>query len=378
MNCTLLSTRAACSARNSTRCRAAVAAKASVNATFNECRKNGRYASPKGFILYPHPRPHSLLFLRPIWVHHLRRLPRLESLLPQNSPHHGPPGPVFAAPPPPSSSSSSSSSCSHLSFLSVPPGRPCRIALIPFIMAGDPNLDITAQALLELDKLGADIIELGVPYSDPLADGRVIHDAATRALASGANVEKVLNVVREVSPKMKAPIVLFTYYNPIMARGMDNYCKTIKEAGASGLLVPDIPLEMTDDVREACRKAGIELVLLATPTTPQERMARIADKSQGFVYLVSVTGVTGVRAAVSDRVEGLVNMLKAVTDKPVAVGFGVSAPENVEQIVSWGADGVIVGSALVKALAGGSTPEQGLKDMVALASSLRAAAPQGK
>ena len=163
---------------------------------------------------------------------------------------------------------------------------------------------------------------------------------------------QVVALVREVAPKIKAPLVLFTYFNPILKRGLKNYLRTIKEAGAAGLLVPDLPLEgtQTEGVQDAAREAGIELVLLATPTTPQARMETIARETRGFVYLVSVTGVTGVRKEASTRVEGLIKSLKEVTDKPVAVGFGVSGGEQAKTIAGWGADGVIVGSAFVKRL----------------------------
>lgn len=222
-----------------------------------------------------------------------------------------------------------------------------------------------------LDALGADVIELGVPYSDPLADGPTIQAAATRALQLGTTLDRVLNVVRETSPYIKAPIVLFTYFNPIMARGAQKFCQQVKEAGASGLLVPDIPLEETNVIREATSAAGLELVLLATPTTPSDRMRRIADSSEGFVYLVSVTGVTGIRGSMEERVEGLVTSLKGMTDKSIAVGFGVSGPEQAKQIKAWGADGVIVGSALVKALGEAETPQIGLQKMKNLATSIR-------
>ncbi|PNW75488.1 hypothetical protein CHLRE_12g528700v5 [Chlamydomonas reinhardtii] len=250
-----------------------------------------------------------------------------------------------------------------------------KVAFIPFICAGDPDLDTTSLALRKLDEVGADVIELGVPYSDPLADGPVIQGAATRALDKHTTLDKVIEMVRRTAPAMKAPLVMFTYYNPIMRKGLDNFARTIKEAGAAGLLVPDLPLEETVSVRAACEKAGIELVLLATPTTPQARMRAIAQASQGFVYLVSVTGVTGMKEQVSGRVEGLVSELKAVTDKPVCVGFGVSRAEHAKQIVSWGADGVICGSALVKALGEASSPAEGLQAMEKLARELRAATP---
>lgn len=243
-----------------------------------------------------------------------------------------------------------------------------KIAFIPFLVACDPDSNTTVQALKELDAIGADVIELGVPYSDPLADGPTIQAAATRALSSGATLDAVLDVVKAASPSINAPIVLFTYFNPIMARGLDTFCFQAKAAGASGLLVPDIPLEETNDIRRVASSHGLELVLLTTPTTPGERMKKIADASQGFVYLVSVTGVTGVRGKVEARVEGLISDLKKIAgNKTVAVGFGVSKPEHAQQLKDWGADGIIVGSALVKALGEGG----GLSAMKDLAQSIR-------
>jgi tryptophan synthase alpha chain len=192
---------------------------------------------------------------------------------------------------------------------------------------------------------------------------------------NGATLDAVIGMVSRVAPTLKAPLVLFTYYNPILRKGVDKFCAAIKAAGASGLLVPDIPLEETGAVREACGRAGLELVLLCTPTTPKARMADIARASQGFVYLVSVTGVTGVQERVQSRVQGLIESLHSVTDKPIAVGFGVSKPEQARQIVEWGAEGVICGSALVRALGEASTPEEGLAAMEALAKDLRGAIP---
>eukprot|EP00775_Hariotina_reticulata_P010426 gene10426-10584_t len=250
-----------------------------------------------------------------------------------------------------------------------------KVAFIPFLVAGDPDLSTTASALKKLDDIGADVIELGVPYSDPLADGAVIHTAATRALQQGTTLDAVISMIQQVAPTLKAPLVLFTYYNPIIRRGMDKFCAQIKEAGASGLLVPDLPLEETVNIRAACERAGLELVLLTTPTTPKQRMADIARASQGFVYLVSVTGVTGVQTSMQARVQQLVDTLHAVTDKPVAVGFGVSTPEQAWQIVEWGAEGVICGSALVKALGDAPTPAEGLVNMEQLATSLRSVIP---
>ncbi|KAK9846530.1 hypothetical protein WJX81_006056 [Elliptochloris bilobata] len=246
-------------------------------------------------------------------------------------------------------------------------------AFIPFLVAGDPDLDTTAEAILELDRAGADIIELGVPYSDPLADGPIIQAAATRALASGTTLDKVLAMVERMSPRISARLVMFTYYNPIMRRGAERFCQQAKAAGASGLLVPDIPLEETTDIRRFATAAGLELVVLVTPTTPEERMREIVAVSQGFVYLVSVAGVTGQRPRNESRVEGLIKLLHGMTDKPIAVGFAVSGPEQARQLMAWGAEGVIVGSALVEALAAAPSPAEGVRAVGKLARSIRAA-----
>ena len=160
----------------------------------------------------------------------------------------------------------------------------------------------------------------------------------------------------QVTPSLRAPLILFTYCNPILRRGPDKFIAESAAAGVSGLLIPDIPLEETGEARALCQRHGLELVLLATPTTSTERMQKIAAATNGFVYLVSVTGVTGVQEKMEERVKDLVAQLKSVTDKPIAVGFGISKPEQAAQIASWGADGVIVGSALVRALGEAPTP----------------------
>jgi tryptophan synthase alpha chain len=232
-------------------------------------------------------------------------------------------------------------------------------ALIPFITAGDPDLETTAKALRILDQSGADIIELGVPYADPLADGPVIQAAATRALNQGVTLEAVLTLVKAAKTEIKAPIILFTYYNPIFYRGAEAFLTQIAEAGVKGLVVPDLPLEEAASLLEPAAAIGIEVTLLVAPTSPIERIKAIAAQSQGFIYLVSVTGVTGVRTQVATRVEDLLAQLRTVTDKPIGVGFGISEPEQAAQIKAWGADAAIVGSAFVKRLAQG-TPEEGL------------------
>jgi len=248
-------------------------------------------------------------------------------------------------------------------------------AFVPFLVAGDPDLGTTELALKMLDSIGADVIELGVPYSDPLADGPVIHASATRALAGGATLVKVLEMVKRVAPTLKAPLVLFTYINPIMRRGYEKFMGELQEAGVKGLLVPDIPLEETYTLSALAKERGVDLVLLTTPTTTSDRMKSIAEKTEGFLYLVSVTGVTGMRTTVATKVEGLVEELKNYTDKPICVGFGVSKGEHAQSLEGWGADGAIAGSALVRALGEAATPEEGLAAVEALARELRDALP---
>jgi len=226
-----------------------------------------------------------------------------------------------------------------------------RCALMPFAMAGDPDLEATAATLLALQEAGADLIELGIPYSDPLADGPVIQGAASRALAAGTTPAAVLSLLGSLRDRLTIPVVLFTYSNPLLNRGMEAFCDAAAAAGAAGLVVPDLPLEEAEKLSTIAAQRGLDLVLLVAPTTPPERMARIHAASRGFTYLVSVTGVTGVRSALQERVGGLVRQLKDQGGTPVAVGFGISAPEQARQVRDWGADGAIVGSALVKRMA---------------------------
>ncbi|OLP20268.1 tryptophan synthase subunit alpha [Leptolyngbya sp. 'hensonii'] len=248
-------------------------------------------------------------------------------------------------------------------------------ALIPFITAGDPDLETTAAALQVLDQSGADLIELGVPYSDPLADGPVIQAAATRALQQGTKLDQVLDLVQQVSPTLRSPIILFTYYNPILNQGIEPFLRKLVGVGVKGLVVPDLPLEEAESLMKPAAEIGIEVVLLVAPTSPKERIAAIARQSQGFIYLVSVTGVTGVRTQLGEQVRDLVMELRTVTDKPIGVGFGISQPEHARQVKDWGADAVIVGSAFVKRLAE-ADPKTGLQAIGDFCSTLKRAIVQ--
>ncbi len=233
-----------------------------------------------------------------------------------------------------------------------------RIALMPFLMAGDPDIKTSRDVLLRLEDKGADIIELGIPYSDPLADGPVIQAAAARSLSSGTTPSSVLEMLSGLKGQLSVPVILFTYANPLINKGMENFCFQAAEAGAAGLVVPDLPLEEAELLSPIATDHGLDLVLLVAPTTPKERMRRIAESSKGFVYLVSVTGVTGERTHLEDRVETLVRQLKDISSVPVAVGFGISGPDQIRQVKSWGADGAIVGSALVKKIANSMNANQ--------------------
>lgn len=226
-----------------------------------------------------------------------------------------------------------------------------RMALMPFLMAGDPDLHVTADVLLSLQENGADLVELGIPYSDPLADGPVIQASAYRALGSGTTPGKVLEMLQGLKGRLTIPVILFTYSNPLLNRGPERFFAEAAAAGAAGLVIPDLPLEEAERLSPLAAQQGLDLVLLVAPTTPAERMARIASASRGFTYLVSVTGVTGERANLEGRVASLVQSLKGCCSIPVAVGFGISGPEQVIQVKQWGADGAIVGSALVKRIA---------------------------
>ena len=226
-----------------------------------------------------------------------------------------------------------------------------RCALMPFLTAGDPSLATTRAALLALQEAGADLVELGIPYSDPLADGPVIQAAAGRALAAGTTLAGVLELLSSLKGELELPVVLFTYSNPLLNCGMESFCQQAAAAGAAGLLVPDLPLEEAERLSPIAAAAGLDLVLLVAPTTPPQRMARIVAASRGFTYLVSVTGVTGERSQMETRVAGLVQQIKALGSTPVAVGFGISGVEQAVQVRDWGADGAIVGSALVKRMA---------------------------
>jgi len=225
-----------------------------------------------------------------------------------------------------------------------------RKALAPFVTAGDPDADTTVAVLAALDQAGASLCELGVPYSDPIADGAVIQASYTRALGRGITLEEVFDIARRATATCAMPILAMASYSLVFRRGIDRFVADAVAAGLAGFVVADLPLEESDEFDAACRRAGLALVRLVTPTTPPERAEAIARKSTGFLYCVSVAGVTGARTELPSGLVDRVAWLKTKTDVPVLVGFGISAPEQVRAVAAV-ADGAIVGSALVRLVA---------------------------
>jgi tryptophan synthase alpha chain len=222
-----------------------------------------------------------------------------------------------------------------------------RAALMPYLMAGFPTLEQSLRIGEACVRAGADVIELGVPYSDPLADGPVIHAAGTQALAAGANIAGVLEVARALAQSI--PVVAMCYANMVFAPGAEEFLERLARSGACGLIVPDLPLEESAEVRAGCDERGLALVPLAAPTTPPERLQAIGAHARGFLYTVSVVGTTGERGALQGHLADVIARAKASTEVPVAVGFGISTPQQAGQAADAGADGVIVGTRLVRA-----------------------------
>ena len=238
-----------------------------------------------------------------------------------------------------------------------------RAALMPYLMGGFPTLDGSRAIGEAYADAGADLVELGVPFSDPLADGPVIHAAGTEALAAGATVHDVLEVGRTLAEAV--PVVLMCYANLVLARGPERFADELAQRGISGLIVPDLPLEEAEDALAACDAAGLALVPLVAPTSPPDRLAAIGAGARGFVYTVSVTGTTGERGALAGDLSGIIARVKAVSDVPVALGFGIGTPEAAAAAAGAGADGVIIGSRLVRAAAESERPADAVRDLVA-------------
>lgn len=237
-----------------------------------------------------------------------------------------------------------------------------RAAFMPYMMAGYPDLDRSREIARAYVDGGADLIELGVPFSDPLADGPVIHAADVAALRAGVHVADALSVAREVA--VEVPVVVMCYTNIVLARGLERFADLLVEAGASGLIVPDQPLEEAPATLAACDQRDLALVPLVAPTTPDERLRSIGARARGFVYTVAVTGTTGERAALEGGLPAVIARARAHTGVPVAVGFGIGTPEQAAAAAAAGADGVIVGTRLVRAAGESDDPAAAVGELV--------------
>ncbi len=241
-------------------------------------------------------------------------------------------------------------------------------AFIPYVMAGDPSLERTRQLVAILEECGADIIELGVPFSDPLADGPTIQGAAQRALSEGVTLGKVLDLIGSLRQSTQIPIVLMTYYNLIFRYGEEKFVRDASLAGADGIIVPDLPPDEAGSLLSFSKKTGFDLIFLVAPTSTDERMKKVAGASKGFIYYVSITGITGSKLSVDPSIGSHITKIQKISGKPVAVGFGISTPQEASEIARL-ADGVIVGSAIVKRV---SDSDEKLKDyLIALRKAIR-------
>jgi tryptophan synthase alpha chain len=245
-------------------------------------------------------------------------------------------------------------------------------ALIPYMVAGDPDLDVTAALVREFEARGADVIELGVPFSDPMADGPANQRAAQRGLKSGASLAAILSMVSELRKETEIPIILFGYYNPIFHYGCDKLCADAARAGIDALLVVDLPPEEAGELKTPARSNGLDLIYLLAPTTPIERARKVVRSASGFIYYVSVTGVTGARTALASDIEEHVNALRSVTDLPIGVGFGISTPAQAAEVARF-SDAVVVGSAISLLIEANSDSADLVKTVGELIGSMKAA-----
>jgi tryptophan synthase alpha chain len=245
-------------------------------------------------------------------------------------------------------------------------------ALVPYVAGGDPDLDTTAEIALAAAAAGADLIEIGVPFSDPTADGPTIQRASERALAAGATLRRVLGLVERIRPQLGIPVILMGYANPFYAMGPEAFAKRAADAGVDGVICVDLPPEEGGDFFGACEASGVDGVLLAAPTTSRERLAMLARTTRGFLYYVSLTGITGARSTLAEGVREGVAAIRALSSIPVCVGFGVSTPAQAARVASF-ADGVVVGSAIVERIEKAGSPDRAVDAVARFVTELKAA-----
>ncbi len=219
-------------------------------------------------------------------------------------------------------------------------------AFVAFVTSGDPNLETTEEIVYALDRAGCSLIELGIPFSDPTAEGPVIQSANVRALSNGCTTDKIFDMVKRIRKKTDIPMVFMTYANVVYSYGIEKFCQKMVEGNMSGMILPDVPFEEKEEFDGVCKKYGLDLISMIAPTSHQ-RIQKIAKEANGFIYCVSSLGVTGVRSSITTDISSMVDLVREVTDVPVAVGFGISTPEQAQKMASQ-SDGAIVGSAIVK------------------------------
>ncbi len=246
--------------------------------------------------------------------------------------------------------------------------KPGHKALIAYITVGYPDIESTAEIAVALAENGCDIIELGIPFSDPLADGATIQKSSYQALLNGTTPQSCLEAAAEIRKRIDTPLAFMTYYNPVLNYGLEAFCQSCTEAGVHGLIVPDLPPEEGGELEETTRKHDLDLIYLLAPTSTEDRVEAVAERSRGFIYLVSLTGITGARDTLSPELEGFVKRVRHKTEQPLCVGFGISTPEQAGRVASI-ADGVIVGSRLIQVIEEDNT----LASLNTLVSSLRKA-----
>ncbi|MFH0861428.1 MAG: tryptophan synthase subunit alpha [Candidatus Altiarchaeota archaeon] len=220
--------------------------------------------------------------------------------------------------------------------------------LIAFIVAGDPTLDESFETACEAIEAGADVLELGLPFSDPVADGKTIQEAGMRALNAGMNTDRYFELAKRVDERYDTPLVCLTYYNLALQYGLERFAKACAESGIDGLIIPDLPLEEAKPLLTHLRRNDVDLIFLVAETTPDKRLTRIMKAASGFIYIVALLGTTGARDELSPKLKGLIARVRKKTKLPLGVGFGISTPEHVRQVISFGADAAIVGSGIVR------------------------------
>jgi tryptophan synthase alpha chain len=248
-------------------------------------------------------------------------------------------------------------------------------ALIPFITAGYPDLSTTEKLIFEIEKNGADLLELGVPFSDPMADGPVIQYSSERALQKRTNLKMILKLVKKIRVKTDIPIILMGYFNPFFSYGLKRFAEDAKRVGVDGVLVVDLPPEEAGDMITQAGMVGLDLIFLLAPTSNEERIDRIVKNATGFIYYVSVTGVTGVRSTLDRDIRKQVARIKRITSIPIGVGFGISTPQQAKTIAKW-ADAVVVGSAIIKKIRESKSSKAIVRDVGKLTKSLKQAITQ--